>query len=156
MTQRAILAAVLALAVLGHSAVGADAKPAKPIVYPVKITIKIKPAVLPPDSPWRELEGVVPIIALFGRVTSPKPACEHKRPIIGVNKPRGATKPYEDKRTGIVSDSTGYWEGEAVPDLSLTKSVRSGEERIWAKVARKPLGKRRFCAEAISARLKAP
>lgn len=131
---------------------------AKPVIYPVKLTpIKIKSAELPPDSPYWQVPGITetPIIALYGRVTSAKPACRRQQPIIAVNQPSWAAEPEEHKRTGIVTDSTGYWEGEALPDFDFTESIRSGKERTWVKVVRKRLGKGRFCAEAISPRLKA-
>lgn len=135
----------------------------KRVVHPVKLTIKIKSAVLPPDSVWRDIEGVAgaPVIALYGRVTSPKPACKRKRPIISVTEYPPRFVPEVDKRTGITSDATGRWEGEPFPDLfglgnsSYREAIRRGDTRQRVKVARKRLGNGRFCAEAISAYLKA-
>lgn len=146
--------AVAALLLILGSAAGTAA--AKPIIYPVKLTpIKIKSAELPPDSPYWQVPGITetPIIALYGRVTSPKAACRRNQPIRPIYKSPSGT--VEDKSSGVVTDATGYWEGEAVPDFDFTESIRSGKARFWVRVVRKRLGKGRFCAEAKSARLKA-
>lgn len=147
--------AVAALLLVLGSAAGTAA--AKPIIYPVKLTpIKIKSAELPPDSPYWQVPGITetPIIALYGRVISPKPACRRKQPIRPIYK--SSRESAEDKSSDIVSDATGRWEGEPVPDFDFTESIRSGKARFWVRVVRKRLGKGRFCAEAKSARLKAP
>jgi hypothetical protein len=157
MNSARFLRCVIGAVLLAGLLMGTSTAAAKPIVYPVKVTIKIKTVPeLPPDSPWRNVEGIeaYPVVVLYGRITSPKRACVRKREIIRVYQPDWAHAPEEDKHTGIVSDGAGNWEGEAVPDTSLTESIRSGKERLWAKVARKRIGKGRFCAEAKSARLK--
>lgn len=140
----------LLIALMGGSAV-ATAKPAKPIVYPVQITIKLRSAELPPGSKWWHFPGVTaetPIIVTYGRVVSPKPACRRKQPIRPIYE--SPSRSYEDKSTDVVSDATGHWEGEATPDFGFTESIRSGEARFRARVVRKRLGNGRFCAEAIS------
>lgn len=150
--------AVLGIFLLSVAFAGtASAKPKKPIVYPVKVTIKIIPAELPPDSPWHGVEGIAgyPVIALAGKVISPNPACKRKRPIYSVSQPSWAPEAMVDKSTGVVTDAAGNWEGEAVPDTNFSESIRTGKERLWVKVPRKQIGKGRSCAEATSARLKA-
>lgn len=129
---------------------------AKPIIYPVKLTpIKVRSAQLPPDSKWWRFPGVTaetPIIVSSGRVTSPKPACRRSQPIRAIK-----VSPYEsseDTNIGVVTDATGRYEGEPVPDFGFTESIRSGEMRFWTKVVRRQLGPGRFCAEAKSPRLK--
>ncbi len=131
---------------------------AKPVIYPVTLTpLKVKSAELPPDSKWWNFPGVTaetPIIITYGRVASPKPACRRKQPIRTIYEPPyGAAS--EDKSTDVVSDATGRYEGEPVPDFGFTEAIRNGEARFWVKVVRKQLGKGRFCAEAVSPRLKA-
>lgn len=130
---------------------------AKPVIYPVKLTpIKVKSTELPPDSKWWHFPGVTaetPIIVTSGRVVSPKPACRRKQPIRPIYE--SPYESYEDKSTDVVSDATGHYEGEPVPDFGFTESIRSGEARFWVRVVRKRLGKGRFCAEAVSLRLKA-
>jgi hypothetical protein len=142
----------LVIALIGGSAV-ATAKPAKPTVYPVQITIKIKSAEWPPGSPFAA--SGTPAIAAFGRVTSPKAACKQKRQIVALTEiPSLGPDPHEDKSTGIRSDATGRWEGKPFSDFyegsSYRDALRNGAIRQRAKVARKRIGNGRFCAEAIS------
>lgn len=128
---------------------------AEKTVYPVRITAKLKPSELPPDSKWRNIPGVdeYPVVVAYGRVTSAKSACRRNRPIITYSQPSGAAAPEKDKRTGIATDGVGNWEGEPVPDFSLTESIRTGKERLWVEVPLKRIGKDRFC-RAAKARLK--
>jgi hypothetical protein len=148
MRRVTVVVAVLAVALIGGGTAAA-----KPIVYPVKLApIKVKSTELPPDSKWWHFPGVTaetPIIVTSGRVVSPKPACRRKQPIrVIYEPPYGAAS--EDKSTDVVSDATGRWEGEPVPDFGFTEAIRSGEARFWVRVVRKRLGKGRFCAEAVS------
>jgi hypothetical protein len=145
--------AVIAAALLSVL-LGAGTAEAKPTIYPVKITVRVKPSTLPPDSKWWHVPGVTaetPVIVLYGRVTSPKPACRRRRPIVALFK-----SPYETaEEGGVTSDAAGQWEGEPTPDFSFTEEIRSGKAHLWVKVARKRLGKGRLCAEAKSQPLKA-
>lgn len=135
---------------------GVGTATAKPIVYPVKLTVRVKPATLPPDSKWWHFPGVTaetPVILTYGRVISPKPACRRKQPIRVIY--QSPYESYEDKSTDVVSDAAGNWKGEPVPDFGFTEDIRSGKARFRVKVVRKQLGKGRFCAEAISSYLRA-
>lgn len=150
------VAAVVVLGLFGMTSASAVAIAAKPTIYPVKITVKVKPAELPPDSKWWHFPGVTaetPVIVTYGRVISPKSACRRKQPIRALYK-----SPYEsreDKSGDVVSDAAGNWEGEPTPDFGFTEDIRSGKAHFWVEVVRKRLGPGRFCAEAKSERLKA-
>lgn len=146
--------AVIAAALLSVVLLGAGTAEAKPTIYPVQITVKVKPSTLPPGSHWWATPGVTaetPVVVVYGRVTSPQPACELGRPIVAFLK-----SPYETaEEGGVTSDAAGNFEGKPFPDFNFTENIRSGEARFWAKVARKRLGKGRFCAAAKSQPLKA-
>lgn len=136
-------AVALAVLVVGLLTVGGAS--AKPTVYPVTITAKVKAAELPPDSRWWHIPGITaetPIMVAYGRVISSKPACRRRQPIRSIF--RSPYESAEDTNTGIVSDAVGKWEGEPVPAFVLERG------RTWAKVVRKRLGAGRFCAEAVS------
>lgn len=147
--------AVIAATALSVVLLGAGTAEAKPTIYPVTITVKVKPSTLPPDSKWWHVPGYdpnTPVIVLYGRVTSPKPACRRKQQIIPIY-----VSPYEsveERNSGVFSNAAGKWEGEPSPDFNFTEGIRSGKAHFWAKVVRKRLGKGRFCAEAKSRPLK--
>jgi hypothetical protein len=159
------LAAILAIGLSATSATVAQAKPKKQIVYPVKVTIKIRTTEYPPGSPWPEAFPGRPAVVIFGRITSPQPACVQKRPVSIREEEVLGTKTYvtPNKYPGIVSDSTGAWQGEVIPDVwfrsptgvSIRETIRRGDLKLRAKVARKRLSKHHVCVQAISTYLKA-